>query len=82
MTFGTVLEAMKKSEDGKSKPTEEKAFTEKLLRDAVVEWNWVDDAGALLSLPSEGLEIESLLTSEIMWLVEQITGKEKAKNLS
>jgi hypothetical protein len=81
MSFGMVLEAMKKGE-GKTKPDEEKDFTERLLKDAVVEWNWVDDNGDLLPLPSKGLVIESLLTNEIMWLVEQITGKAQAKNSS
>lgn len=81
MSFGMVLEAMKKQGD-KTKPAEEKEFTERLLKDAVVEWNWVDDDGALLPLPSKGLEIESLLTNEIIWLVEQVTGKSQAKNSS
>ncbi len=79
MKFGLVLEAMEKTE-GKSNPKDEKEYTLKLLRDAVVEWNWVDDNGAPLPLPSEGLEIESLLTNEVVWLVEQVTGREKAKN--
>ena len=81
MTFGTVLDAMEK-QGGKAKPEEEKAFTLKLLKDGVVRWNWVDDNGAPMSLPSEGLEIESLLDHEIMWLVDQITGRSKAKNSS
>ena len=81
MTFGTILEAMDKI-DQKTKAEEEKAFTVKLLKEAVIEWDWVDDAGAPLLLPSEGLEIESLLTNEVMWLVEQITGKSQTKNSS
>lgn len=81
MTFGTVLQAMSKSGD-KTNSKEEKAFTEKLLKEAVIEWDWVDDNGAPLVLPSAGLEIESLLTNEIMWLVSQITGKEQSKNSS
>lgn len=82
MKFGTVMEAMKKADDPKSKPDEEKAFTVKLLSEAVVEWNWVDDGGKPLPLPSEGLEIESLLTNEVMWLVDQATGRAKTKNSS
>jgi len=81
MTFGTVLEAMSKR-DEKTNPKEEKEFTVKLLNEAVIEWNWVDDSGAPLLLPSNGLEIESLLTNEVMWLVDQITGRSKAKNSS
>jgi hypothetical protein len=86
MSFGTVLEAMKKGgdekADGKTSADEEKKFTEKLLQDAVVEWNWVDDNGEPLPLPSKGLEIESLLTGELMWLVDQVTGRAQAKNSS
>lgn len=81
MEFGTVLEAMKKGA-GSTNPAEEKEFTERLFKEAVIDWNWVDDNGAPLPLPSKGLEIERLLTTEVIWLVEQITGKTQAKNLS
>ena len=81
MSFGTIMEAMEKR-SGTTKPAEEKAFAEKLLKEAVVEWNWVDDKGAPLLIPSKGLKIEDLLTNEVMWLVDQVTGKAESKNSS
>lgn len=81
LSFGTVMEAVQK-QGATANPASDKEFTQKLLRDAIIEWNWVDDSGAPLPTPAKGLAIENLLTSEIMWLVEQITGKAQAKNSS
>lgn len=40
------------------------AFTRELLADNVAEWNWVDDDGQLLPLPSVDIEVVDRLTEE------------------
>lgn len=82
--FGMLLEAAEKADSAKRNPREEKDYTQRLLNAAVIEWDWVDDDGVALPLPSQGLDVEKLLTQEVTFLVDHITGrdKERVKNSS
>jgi hypothetical protein len=42
-----------------------------LLTACVAEWNWVDDAGKPLALPSEGLDLNTLANDEILFLINK-----------
>ena len=49
----------------------------------VLDWNWVDDEGRPLPLPSKGLDLDLLTDDEVGFLVTKITGKkepEQGKN--
>jgi len=51
-------------------------FSEQRLRDLIVAWNWVGDDGKPLPLPRDQADItEELTEDELLFLIEQITGK-------
>lgn len=51
------------------------AYTRQLLGENVIEWNWVDDAGKALPVPSaDGSVIERLTDDEVTFLARVIQG--------
>ena len=51
-----------------------------LLKEVVAEWNWVDDEGDPLPLPSEGLDVNDLYPHEINFLVNSLVEGSDQKN--
>jgi hypothetical protein len=49
-------------------------FTQDLLTENVVAWNWVDDEGQALPLPKDGGVVEQLTDEEVTFLVRTIQG--------
>lgn len=60
------------------------AFTDKIVIDSLVEWNWVDDLGNPMSLPSKPEDLDTLTFEEIQFIIECVKGvkvnKDEAKN--
>ena len=53
---------------------ENDAYVRELIRNNVVEWNWVNDAGAPLALPAN---VDDLMINEVQFLVKHITGSDQ-----
>lgn len=64
-----------------AKPEENVGLIPEVLAECVTEWNWVDEAGAPLSLPKEA-GIAALSVDEVAFLVTALvkTNPEAAKN--
>lgn len=57
--------------------TEQDAFTQQLLVESVMAWNWVDDAGQPLPLPSaEPAVVLRLTDDEVTFLATAIRGED------
>ena len=73
-----IREARSKTDDPNYDDME---FGLSMLTDHILEWNWVDDLGNPLPLPSERPEvIDELTTEESEYLAELLVGSEAAKN--
>ncbi len=57
------------------------ALIEMLIKH-VVEWNWVDDVGDALPLPTSGDIIDDLTAQEIKFLAGALSGETDSKNSS
>lgn len=56
-------------------------FTRAVLRECVVAWNWVDDAGEALPLPHDEASIALLSGEEVQFIVRALQGaREELKN--
>lgn len=60
----------------------EAEYTQQMIVDGVVEWDWVDDAGELLPLPRDAKEFDDLglLVHEVEFLVTHLTQAPDVKN--
>lgn len=66
LEYGLVEDRMKLDADDKAAILD---FNRDFVKAIVVDWNWVDDAGALLPLPSEDPSVISrLVLPEFEWL--------------
>lgn len=76
--WGDIKQLRKLSDDD----PESVATAEKVIADAVVEWNWADDAGQPLPLPSATPDVlDDLWATEVTWLLKALTlDTEQAKN--
>lgn len=77
--YGMVTEARNLSQRGAT-PEEQDTFIGGLLEYGVKEWDWVDDDGAPMLTPREGLDIKKLTNAEVQFLVENLTGSANQKN--
>ena len=77
--YGRIKQARQKDAEGADVEAQE-AFMQEIIKDAVVEWDWVNDAGEALPIPSGGLNFDELTTDEFSFLVSVITGKRSSKN--
>lgn len=69
-------------EDKLKKMNEEAAFTESILFNGVVEWNWSDENGNALPVPRKTEDVDKLTMEEVSFLVEALTTtpESQAKN--
>lgn len=75
--YGRVKEIQRQFAEVAEQSTETKieetnALMESLFKELVTEWNWVDDKGTDMKLPSEGLDIGTLNAEEVEFLSNQI----------
>jgi len=68
--------ALRMAEDGKS-DVEKEEHVNSLLRNSIVEWDWVDDDGELLPVPADGFDIDELYNHEITFLISALLGTEQ-----
>lgn len=57
------------------------AFTDKIIIESLVDWNWVDDRGEAMQLPTKPEDLDTLTFDEVKFIIESVKGsKEAAKN--
>lgn len=70
LKYGVISAAGRKVSAGNVTAEENDTFIRDLLKQGIVEWNWVDDEGKALPVPPDP---DDLLATEVNFLVEQIT---------
>lgn len=86
MSYGDTKQSMKflalgdvsqredmSSEEKLSKMNEEAAFTESMIFNGVVEWNWSDENGNALPVPRKAEDLDKLTMEEVSFLVTALT---------
>ena len=79
ITYGMGVDAQKLQSTTETSSLD--VYKRKLITYLVAAWNWVDDEGQLLPTPKENpAVIDSLLDTEIMWLMQQLVAQTDRKN--
>lgn len=71
LSFGQVAKIQNMDEDEMSKEAETEMLME-LVKTQVVEWNWVDDDGEPMSIPSELEDFNAMTAEEFNFLLNII----------
>ena len=53
---------------------EQTQFTEKMIFESVVSWNWTDDENNPLPIPRKTEDLDALTVEEVNFIVQSITG--------
>ena len=81
VSYRLIMEAQSKKDDKNVTQQEGDEYANRLLKEAVVEWNWVDDDGQPIPSPrDENFDLGDLLVNEVEFLLEEITGGIERKN--
>jgi hypothetical protein len=89
MSYGFVRDAGRQAVfDSDGKPRTDASLDEqlkvfdKLIIDSIVEWNWVDDKGEPLPVPTVSDDLDRLMNTEIKFLMDHIKlrGDKDTKN--
>lgn len=79
ITYGMGIDAQKLQSVTETSVLDE--YNRKLITYLVAAWNWVDDEGEPMPTPKENpAVIDSLLDTEIMWLMQQLVAQTDRKN--